>query len=908
MNELRVFLGRDDNGFPGVLDVRFEPSNTPARPCGNFHADEQTLAIAALLIAARIRYLNQSKWKLEEMDFPGDHPDKSAKIPAPIILTIEYRKTLFSGIADTTKKSTQAFFAGFGDDCGRVLVSTGGRDKESRSVVSGGETLYPIPLQFGLNPGVLQLKDIRVLEVEGTTSTPCGSEDALLNLFLELQVEYGKVILTLDEKNGQTKRGSPRFPLLKGEWVVPDAAGTEFLRRVRDFHTWFCSLATGSGVKLQPDSIVITIYGRPYPEAETGIGTFEDDLFYYRNISCPEVMFGPRVRKDKRSSISTSQEPAEPDQLTFRPAERTDGGFVAREGTVSYAEIRLIPRKDRKDSKGFIWINTRCNLDPHLFRADKWEREYKDRIAEIAKVVAEICEARLANHNERCGRLVNVIESLETPNEKAFSERLFDSARALKELKRHKDLKITAYLSLWSGREFDRFVVGEKPEDRPPDRLSKDRLPEFVSLVEEDFNHKPILGTAHGAEPQTTVVVPILADDGTKFLGALEIQSTKGQSFDSDDVQLFCLFCRVTLSGVFRKKQEQQGGTLLGDKSRQSGKRRSQTYLVTGFAGALGIPLVKRLIKEGIDVIGVDNLSTETKTLDEKKKEVETLKSEAVEKGVGFAFYQADIRNSGLSEILNNHRPQVVIHAAALVQDRESVSKFREFISVNVEGTANLLDAINSCGSVRHLVLTGSRSATGTVPTANSVMRENDPPRPVNPYGATKVAQEALCHAACVNHKLPVTVLRLNPLICSRIDMMPRKLLTALNRGKPIAKFGNGNGTRDWLHIDDAVDAIVTVAKMRPKGFQTFLIGSGKATTLNGLIQVAENVVGKGKADITKIPIPTGDALHGGISGNEKIRKAIGWKPKPKLTLEKGLRDLNNYLESNSFWTQSQSK
>lgn len=321
------------------------------------------------------------------------------------------------------------------------------------------------------------------------------------------------------------------------------------------------------------------------------------------------------------------------------------------------------------------------------------------------------------------------------------------------------------------------------------------------------------------------------------------------------------------------------------------------TYVVTGIAGAVGNALGTRLINNGNALVGIDCLNEETKSQSEKRIGIDALKQLAEAEKVPFSFYETDINSGNLKEIFLEHQPKKVLHAAALVQDRDSVEKSPEFMRVNVEGTASVMDAVRNTSSIENMVFVSTRSAVGEVANADGVMRETDPFLPVNPYGASKQAGEAICHAAFKNHDIPITVIRLNPQICNRCDMMPRRLMTALHQEKTIQKYGTGLAVRDWLHLEDTVDALLTAAE-NPDGFQTFLIGTGRGTNLNELIATAEEVAGK-KAIINNVPVPRGDAHFGGLADYSKIQATLGWEP--KRTLEQGLDDLYTYLKTYVF-------
>lgn len=234
-----------------------------------------------------------------------------------------------------------------------------------------------------------------------------------------------------------------------------------------------------------------------------------------------------------------------------------------------------------------------------------------------------------------------------------------------------------------------------------------------------------------------------------------------------------------------------------------------RAVLLSGGAGAVGSAIARRLLRQGLHLILVDVLNDETSTPEEKRRTVDNLRSVAVNHAARFDFYSGDIGDGkSMAPILSRHAPSIVIHAAARVRDRTSVLQPRAFIESNVNATSDLLEVIGQVNCVEHFILISSRSAVGEAFQADRIMSETDALRPINPYGATKAAAEHLCHSFHAKTGLPVTVLRLNPQICSRSDMMPRRILEALHFGMEIVRFGTGESSRDWISPDDTADAV----------------------------------------------------------------------------------------------------
>jgi len=210
-----------------------------------------------------------------------------------------------------------------------------------------------------------------------------------------------------------------------------------------------------------------------------------------------------------------------------------------------------------------------------------------------------------------------------------------------------------------------------------------------------------------------------------------------------------------------------------------------------------------------------------------------------------------------------------------------------EFIINNVQGTQCLLNAIRRTGTVQRLVFISTRSAVGETQAAGDMTTENDPLRPINPYGATKVAAEALLHSFHKNFDLEVSICRMQPIYGpgGRRDMMPRLLLESAIYGKRIEKYGNGEAIRDWLYVGDAARGVLA-AMNSSDGFSIFNFGTGVGTSLNQLIQLVSDISGK-KLNLVQKSTPAGDAVFAGICDNRRAKEILGWEP--NIDLRTGL-------------------
>jgi UDP-glucose 4-epimerase len=294
--------------------------------------------------------------------------------------------------------------------------------------------------------------------------------------------------------------------------------------------------------------------------------------------------------------------------------------------------------------------------------------------------------------------------------------------------------------------------------------------------------------------------------------------------------------------------------------------------LVTGAAGFIGSTLVDRLLADGHAVLGLDNFATGRAT-----------NLEHLADNPGLVFVEADIVTADLHAILDEHRPEVVFHLAAQIDVRNSVADPQFDASVNVIGTVRLAEAARLAG-VRKIVHTSSGgSIYGTPPQYPTP--ETAPTDPASPYAAGKVAGEIYLN----------TFRNLYGLDCSHIAPAnvygPRQdphgeagvvaiFAQALLEGKPTKVFGDGGKTRDYVYVDDVVDAFIK-ASGEAGGGQRFNIGTGIETSDRQLHSAVASAVG-GPDDPEFHPDRLGDLQRSWLDIG-LAERVLGWRPQVQL-------------------------
>lgn len=305
--------------------------------------------------------------------------------------------------------------------------------------------------------------------------------------------------------------------------------------------------------------------------------------------------------------------------------------------------------------------------------------------------------------------------------------------------------------------------------------------------------------------------------------------------------------------------------------------------LVTGAAGFIGSTLVDRLIGDGHTVVGLDNFATGRAT-----------NLEHLADNPAHSFVEADIVTADLGAILAECRPEVVFHLAAQIDVRRSVADPQFDASVNVVGTVRLADAARQAG-VRKIVHTSSGGSIYGTPSVHPTP-ESVPTDPASPYAAGKVAGEVYLN----------TFRNLYGLECSHIAPAnvygPRQdphgeagvvaiFAQALLSGKPTKVFGDGGNTRDYVFVDDVVDAFVRAAG-EAGGGQRFNVGTGLETSDRQLHSAVAAAVG-GPDDPEFCPPRLGD-LRRSCLDTSLAHELLGWRP--RVDLDDGVRRTVEYF------------
>lgn len=299
--------------------------------------------------------------------------------------------------------------------------------------------------------------------------------------------------------------------------------------------------------------------------------------------------------------------------------------------------------------------------------------------------------------------------------------------------------------------------------------------------------------------------------------------------------------------------------------------------IVTGCAGFIGSHLAERLLAAGHEVVGVDALT------DYYARDVKLRNLAGVLGDERFSFIEADLLHMDLPRLLRS--VDYVFHQAGQPGVRPSWRQnFELYLNNNVLATQRLLEAAIDAG-IKRFVYASSSSVYGdaeTMPTPEDAL-----PKPVSPYGASKLAAEHLCYLYWKNFGVPTVALRYFTVYGprQRPDMAFHKFIRAVEEGRALQVYGDGEQSRDFTYVSDAVEANLLAAEAPVEG-QVFNIGGGSRVTVNEVIRLIGRIVGK-EPRVEHLAPEKGDVRHTSADVS-RARAVLGYSP--SVGIEEGLR------------------
>ena len=307
--------------------------------------------------------------------------------------------------------------------------------------------------------------------------------------------------------------------------------------------------------------------------------------------------------------------------------------------------------------------------------------------------------------------------------------------------------------------------------------------------------------------------------------------------------------------------------------------------LVTGTAGFIGSHLTAGLLARDFDVIGIDCFT------DYYARSIKESNLDHNRHHPRFTFIETRIQDADLATLLDGVTH--VFHLAAQAGVRKSWGRdFRTYTENNVDASQQLLEAC--VGRPLHrFVFASSSSLYGdnvTIP-----MREDALPQPVSPYGVTKLAAEQLCYLYHANHEVPTTSLRYFTVYGprQRPDMALNRFIRAALTNQPITLYGDGEQTRDFTFVKDAVAATMAAGDRGVPG-RAYNIGGGSRVSMNQAIAIIGRVHGR-PLDVRREETQKGD-MRDTYADTTLARADIGFKP--SVSLEEGIEAEYRWLST----------
>jgi nucleoside-diphosphate-sugar epimerase len=309
--------------------------------------------------------------------------------------------------------------------------------------------------------------------------------------------------------------------------------------------------------------------------------------------------------------------------------------------------------------------------------------------------------------------------------------------------------------------------------------------------------------------------------------------------------------------------------------------------LVTGAAGFIGSHLTAALLDKGASVIGIDCFTDYYPRPIKEKNLAENKLRE------GFRFAETRLQDADLPALLNDVTH--VFHLAAQAGVRKSWGKdFRTYTDNNIDATQRLLEACVGRPLTR-FVYASSSSVYGD--NATIPMRENALPQPVSPYGVTKLSAEQLGYLYYVNHAVPATAVRYFTVYGprQRPDMAFHKFIKAALRDEDIVLFGDGEQTRDFTFVSDAVAATIAAGERGVPG-RAYNVGGGSRVSMNHVLKLIEDVAGR-PLKVRREESQKGD-MRDTYADTSLARKDLGFEP--KVSLKEGIEAEYRWLSSSA--------
>jgi nucleoside-diphosphate-sugar epimerase len=315
-------------------------------------------------------------------------------------------------------------------------------------------------------------------------------------------------------------------------------------------------------------------------------------------------------------------------------------------------------------------------------------------------------------------------------------------------------------------------------------------------------------------------------------------------------------------------------------------------YFVTGAAGFIASRVIEFLTADGHTVVGVDNMND---AYDVRMKEYRLGK---LQKLTGFTFHKLDISEKSIVDRFKADQYDAIVNLAARAGVRASVENPWVYLESNITGTLNMLELCRMTGTKKFLMASTSSIYGADPPYPTPETASSD--RPLQPYAASKKGAEALAHAYHYLHDIDVSVVRYFTVYgpAGRPDLALFRFTQWITEGRPVHVYGDGEQSRGFTYLDDIARG--TIQALKPLGYEIINLGGHEVITINDLITLIEDVVGK------KAIIDYGPAVQADMRSNwadvSKAGELLSWEP--QFNLREGVKRIYEWYLEERDWAK----